>query len=399
MRHHILRVRRGGSSQTTRHSGCCLRTGMRATLRLELWALAISTVLGCSKAPVSPPVTTERATDASLPSGVVRVAPQSLPFLKTQAVQVETALPALRVPARVAFREGSFSQLSAPLSGRVVQVHVNSGDRVKMGDSLVTLNCPEASSARSQLATAEAELREAQAALTRETTMLAKGVGTERDRLAAEIKLASERAEYQRALETARFVGAGQGSIVILRAPLDGVILSRRTTVGAAVSAGGDPLIELGDPQALWIIADVFERDLSLIRVGLQARTELTSLAHPVEGQVISIGTVVSEAMRTAPVRIACVGDVSGLRPGMFGRAQIVSDESGIALPARAVLIREGGETVVYVGRDSLLFEQRKVIVGPALDGRVRVLSGLRPSEKVVVEGALLLDGAAEQLL
>lgn len=329
----------------------------------------------------------------------MRLAASSKPFLKSQPVQVETALPALRVPARVAFREGSYSQLSAPLAGRVVQIHVSSGDKVKSGDPLMTLNCPEASSARSALATAEAELREAQAALTRETRMLAQGVGTERDRLAAEIKLASEKAEYQRALETARFVGTGQGGTVVLRSPIDGVVLTRRATVGAAVPAGGDPLVEIGDPQALWIIADVFERDLSLIRVGLHARTELTSLAHPVEGQVTSIGAVVSEAMRTAPVRIACAGDLSGLRPGMFGRTQIVSDESGISLPARAVLIREGGETVVYVRRDELSFERRKVTVGPALDGRVRVLAGLKPGEQVVVEGALLLDGAAEQLL
>lgn len=372
---------------------------MRALFHLRPWAVAVSTLIACSQASESPTVTIDRSVDASLPSGVVRVHPQSLPFLKTQAVQVESALPALRVPARVAFREGSLSQVSAPLAGRVVQVHVNTGDRVRSGDPLVTLNCPEASSARSQLATAEAELREAQAALARETTMLTKGVGTERDRLAAEIRLASERAEYQRALETARFVGTGQGSTVVLRTPLDGVILSRRATVGTAVSAAAEPLIEIGDPQALWIIADVFERDLSLIRVGLRTSTMIASLPQPVEGQVTSIGAVVSESMRTAPVRIACTGDVSGLRPGMFGRTQIVSDESGIALPARAVLIREGGETVVYVSRDSQLFERRKVIVGPTLDGRVRVLLGLRPAEQVVVEGALLLDGAAEQLL
>ena len=110
----------------------------------------------------------------------MRLAASSKPFLKSQPVQVETALPALRVPARVAFREGSYSQLSAPLAGRVVQIHVSSGDNVKSGDPLVTLNCPEASSARSALATAEAELREAQAALLDAATRF---FGTGRDGL------------------------------------------------------------------------------------------------------------------------------------------------------------------------------------------------------------------------
>lgn len=369
----------------------------RSHLRRQTAWLILAGFIACSDPkPQAPP---DAVPPPPTPTNVVAIPASSRPFLKIQAAQVEQALPALRVPARVAFREGSYSVLAAPLAGRVTQVHVNSGDRVKTGDPLVTLSCPEASSARSALATAEAELREARAALERETNLLKQGVGTERDRLAAEIKLASEQAEYQRAAETARFVGSGQGGVVVLRAPLAGVVLSRRATMGAAVSAGGDPLVEIGDPSALWILAEVFERDLPLIRIGLRTRTELASSSKPIEGQVTSIGAVVSEGARTAPVRITCTGDVSGLRPGMFGRTQIVSDESGIALPARAVLIKEGGDTVVYVARDELHYERRKVTVGPALDGRVRILAGLATGEAVVVEGALLLDGAAEQLL
>lgn len=329
----------------------------------------------------------------------MRIAQASRAFVKLQPAQVAPALPALRAPARIAFREGSYSQISAPLAGRVMEVHAQSGTAVKAGDPLVTLNCPEAASARSTLARAEAELREARTALERETRMLQQGVGTERDRLAAEIKFAAEQAERQRALETVRFVGTGQGGAVTVRAPIDGTILTRRATVGASVLAGGEPLVEVGDPKALWIVAEVFERDLGQLRVGLRARAELSSIAHPVEGEVASIGTVVSEGMRTAPVRITCTGDLAGLRPGMFGRVQIFSDEAAILLPAQAVLIKEGGETIIYIGRDELTFERRKVVVSSSLDGSVRVLAGLKPGEPVVVEGALLLDGAAEQLL
>ena len=59
----------------------------------------------------------------------------------------------------------------------------------------------------------------------------------------------------------------------------------------------------------------MFERDLSLIRVGLRARTELASVSHPIEGQIASIGAVVSEAMRTAPVRITCAGILRACGP------------------------------------------------------------------------------------
>ena len=70
--------------------------------------------------------------------------------------------------------------------------------------------------------------------------MLSQGVGTERDRLAAEIKLASERVEYQARSGDRALRGCWSGGGVVLRSPsIDGVVLSRRATVGAAVTAGG----------------------------------------------------------------------------------------------------------------------------------------------------------------
>ena len=72
-----------------------------------------------------------------------------------------------------------------------------------------------------------------------------------------------------------------------------------------------------------------------------------------------------------------------------------VSD--GLTLPAEAVLIK-GKESVVYVEKEPLAYERRPVTVGRSIGGRVRVLAGLSPEDKVVVRGAVFLDGAADQL-
>jgi cobalt-zinc-cadmium efflux system membrane fusion protein len=87
------------------------------------------------------------------------------------------------------------------------------------------------------------------------------------------------------------------------------------------------------------------------------------------------------------------------LRPGTFGRAVIKTAAQGATLPAEAVLLRGGKDWIVYVAKSDDTFERRSVVAGRPIDGRVQVLSGLTPGDRVVIHGALLLDGSAEQLL
>jgi len=229
--------------------------------------------------------------------------------------------------------------------------------------------------------------------------MLEEGVGIERDRLAAEVRVESAQAEFDRARATSSFIGEGDGAEVALRSPIAGVVLGVKASRGAAVGPGGDPLVEVGDPTALWIVADVPERELTLVAEGARASLELASLAEPLQAQVISIGSVVSSGLRTAPVRMALESSRTDLRPGMFGRVRIQTTGGGPTLPVEAVLIKDGKESVVYVEKDDVTFERRPVVVGRPVDGRVQIISGISEGERVVVRGALLLDGSAEQLL
>src|SRR6185295_11397959 len=176
-------------------------------------------------------------------------------------------------------------------------------------------------------------------------------------------------------------------------------VVSRNATAGAAVEPGGEPLVELGDPSELWLVADVFERDLPLIREGARALVELPTLSEPLAGRVASVGAVLDGNARTAPVRIALDQPQTKLRPGMFGRARIESPEAALALPTEAVLIKDGRQTIVYVQTGPGTYSRRPVVVAQPVEGKVLVSSGISAGDPVVVQGALLLDGAAEQLL
>jgi cobalt-zinc-cadmium efflux system membrane fusion protein len=183
---------------------------------------------------------------------------------------------------------------------------------------------------------------------------------------------------------------------------MDGTVIARRASVGSAVEPGGDPLIEIGNPNALWVIADVFERDLVQVHEGADVDIELSADDKPLHGKVVTVGSSLSGTTRTAPVYIAMDGDQASLRAGMFARATIKAQggNEAIVLPAEAVLVKDGKKYIVYVRQGTAdKFIAREVTVGRSVDATVQVMTGLAPGDQVVVKGALLVDTQAEQLL
>jgi cobalt-zinc-cadmium efflux system membrane fusion protein len=283
--------------------------------------------------------------------------------------------------------------------GRVTIVHVKTGDKVKAGDPLITLTSPDAAAARAAFAAAQAEHDAAKREVARQEQMATTGVGVDSERSAAQAKLRQSEAELARAQTTAGILGGGGGSLIVLRAPIDGTVIARSATVGSAAEPGGEPLIEIGNPSAVWVVAEVFERDLAQVHEGAQVDVAV-STGETLHGHVASVSSALSGSSRTASVYVALDGDAAGLRSGMFARATIQAPAGqAIVLPAEAVLVKDGKHYVVFVERELGTYAPRDVTVGRSVDGKVQVLTGLAPGEKVVVKGALLLDTAAEQLL
>ncbi len=366
----------------------------------QLRAVLLGVLAACS-------ASAESQTRFSAPPSVanednsVQVGEKSRAYVVTRPVALEAAAPVVRAPARIAFRDGAVSRLNLPVPGRVTIVHVKTGDRVRAGDPLITLSSPEAASVRASFAAAQAELDAAKKEAARQDQMAASGVGIESERVAAQAKLRQAEAELARAQTTSGILGGGGGSSVMLRAPIDGTVIARRATVGTVAEPGGEPLIEIGNPSALWVVGDVFERDLAQVHEGAEVDVEVSITDKPLHGRVAAVGSALTGSLRTAPVYVALDdGNGEGLRAGMFARVTIkAAAGQSIVLPVEAVLVKGGKHYIVYVQQAGERFAPREVIVGRSVDGKVQVLSGLQVGEHVVVKGALLIDGAAEQLL
>jgi cobalt-zinc-cadmium efflux system membrane fusion protein len=321
-------------------------------------------------------------------------------FLTIEPVGASRAVDLLALPGRVAFAPRAQSAIGATVAGRVVALLVRAGEKVRVGAPLLTIDSADAAAARAALEQASTRLTAADSAYRRNIAMVEKGVGLESERQEAETRLKEARAEYERARQTVGLLGPGDGSRLTVIAPSDGVVMAVRVAPGATVSPGGEPLLEIGDPSRLQVVAQVLESDLSRLAVGQEADVELPALAARVVARVESFNPRVDPESRRSQVYLALSKRIAGLRAGMLAQIELrVDPEEGISVPVSAVLIKDGKRRVVYVERSDGTFEVRDVQTGHNRDGRVVVMQGLQSGEKVVVRGALLLDAQAEQLL
>ncbi|PCC68514.1 HlyD family secretion protein [Nannocystis exedens] len=106
-------------------------------------------------------------------------------------------------------------------------------------------------------------------------------------------------------------LGPSRPGPVTVVAPIDGTALRRYATVGAQVEPGGAPLLEIGDKTALWVVADVFEDDLSQVRPGTAVQLRFPADPRPVAGRVVGVGALVDVGQRRAPVYIALADDTA----------------------------------------------------------------------------------------
>lgn len=374
-----------------------LQNGSLAKMPLVVAALAIATVLaGCD---VSRATEEKQTLAEPLPKGFIHVKPESVKMLDIAAVADPQGVQMAWAPAHVAFVEDRVASVSVPVSARVQTVSAHVGDMVKAGDLLATLVSPDALRTRYDVAAAKTAHDVAVVEAQRQQTMVDKGVGVEVDLRAAQAKVRETSQELGRAQGTAALLGSGGGDRIELRAPRAGIVAERKAVVGTSAEPGA-ALFTIGDPQAMNVVAEVFESDLPGILVGSSVQVEVPQLPKPLKGTVRYLGATLDKESRRAAVVVALSEQNPVLRPGMQAKVGVqLSNLQEMLIPVSAVLIKDESQSVVYVQHENSQFEARVVTLGRPSRGLVPVISGLKVGEKIVVRGGLLLDGAASQLL
>jgi Cu(I)/Ag(I) efflux system membrane fusion protein len=176
-------------------------------------------------------------------------------------------------------------------------------------------------------------------------------------------------------------------------APQDGEIVER-IAVNGMRAAPGDVLFRISDHDVVWVLADVAERDLSLVEVGQTANVRLRAYPNRVfTGKVALIYPHLMAETRTARIRIELPNPDEVLRPDMYADVEIVTGtETPVLTVSSSAVIDSGDRQIVLLDKGEGRFEPRAVKLGRRGDGRMEIKEGLAENDKVVVSANFLID-------
>ena len=369
---------------------------------------------------------TQTATEAASATvvNIVKVDEQQLRRFQfapvgTKAFRIEKS-----ATGKIAFNEEALTPVFSFYAGRVVRLIAKPGDVVEPGSPLFEIDTPDLMQAESDLLTASSSLTKAktQLSLAQRTENRVHDLyehkavafkdweqaqsdlkNVQSDVRAAEAVLAAVRGRL-------RVLGKSETEIVRLEegheidrvarvgSPTAGTITARKVGPGQYVRTDNTaPLFVIADLSAMWMLANVYETDVPLLRVGQPVEVRL--LAYPDEvfqARIDYIGATVDSITHRVDVRCIVENREQKLKPEMFATFRIVTTSAvqSLAVPLSA-LVHDGEKTSVWVAQPENGFVQREVTVGLEQDGYMQILSGLQAGERVVSDGSLFLSNAA----
>ncbi|HEX9395887.1 MAG TPA: efflux RND transporter periplasmic adaptor subunit [Burkholderiales bacterium] len=304
----------------------------------------------------------------------------------------------LRFNGRLVWNEDRTVRVFAPFAGRVTAIAVRPGDRIAEGQSLATLSAPELGLAQAEARKAEQDFVLAQKNLARVEELQAAGVAPAKELLAAQADVARAGSERSRAMAKLKLYGKADAvdQALELRSPIAGVVVERNLNPGQELrpdNQGDKALFVISDPSQLWFFLDVAEKDVGSIKPGIEVKISTTSLGDDrATGRISHVADLVDPQARTVKVRGVVAKADARLKAEMYMVAELrVPSPVGYLVPTRAVYLR-GEQTYVFIDQGGGRFARHAILPGPVLNGHQVVLGGIAASDKVVVEGNLLLE-------
>lgn len=281
------------------------------------------------------------------------------------------------------------STVSAQVSGRIVDILFDVGDRVEKGSVILRIDERAASQA---VAVSQAQVREAEAGLVNARASYERTKQLVAQKFVSQAALDKAEAEFKAAESRMKGTLAGAGaaaterSFTTIVAPYSGIVSARHVQLGE-MAAPGKPLLTGFDPSSLRVVATVPSAQVPAIQAGARVRIEVPSLGRWVDVKDVTVVPSADPRTHTTQVRLELPADAKGLLPGVFARAYFVTGRAARLMVPREAVIHRSEVTAVYVVEGEGAPRLRQVRLGTAADDRgIEVLAGLRPGEKVALE-------------
>lgn len=382
-----------------------MKTAIAIIIAMVLFGLGYGTSL------LTRPKISTAATESSKASTAATAPKEALPVdsvrfdagaAQLTSIRVEPVIEAtvpLAEPlnARLAYNENATARIASPVAGRVTSLKIQPGDAVKTGDPLLVIDSPELAKAVADFQLSVSDETRKRLTFERTQKLVQAEVAPRKDLEAAKADFDAARAESQRAQRRLRNLSpkGADGSAYTLRSPIAGVVVERRVNQGSEVRPDlPEPLFTITDPLRLWVIVDLPERDLALVRVGHHALVQVDGYAgEKFNATIERIGEIVDPSTRRIQVRAALDNSARKLKPEMYARVILVADDAPQAVRVpNSALVTQGLYSYVFVEASPGLFKRRQISLTVQDREFAYVTGGLVRGERLVTAGALLLN-------
>jgi len=395
---------------------------------LVLGAYFYSRYVGTDPDPKSStvPADTEKSNKSETPPDTVQISSESQ---NEVGITVESAAfrnlqDMLSATGAVSEDPGRVAHIRPLARGLIEKSYVRLGDRVSAGDPLVEYDNIELGLAIGEYLGAQAELQRSLTDLEVKKTILERGkemlkVGAiartaydlrDAEYKDAEAKTAGARATVDKIEEQIHRFGwtdqdladlaarRGKGHSIshsILKAPFSGIITNYHASIGEVVEPSTE-LLSITDMSSLWVLADVFEKDLSHVRAGKAVQVRVASYpGRTFQGRITYVADTIEPKTRTAKVRCVVENSNGLLKLEMFTTVEIPVDRTSSILAVPDSSIQQiDGKPVVFVRNSEKEFQRREIQTGIASGGYTEIRSGLKAGDLVASQGSFVVKTA-----
>ncbi len=325
--------------------------------------------------------------------------------IEVQKIVLESVSAPISATAVIELNADRVSKISPRTSGRIIKLTASLGDRVKAGQPLAYFDSPELGQIWAEYLKAKGRVELTRKNLKREETLFEKKVSPEKDVLKARQELGEAEADINLSKERFRLLGIditpfeaerknGDHPLLPLSSAISGVVIEKNVSQGEVVGTE-KVLFTVADLSTLWVVIDIYEKDISRLKAGMGVKVAVTAFPDSdFRGRISYIGDVVDEKTRTIKARVTVDNSGGLLKPGMFATVTIDAkgsqEEKVTAVPQEAVLM-DGEARYVFVQTAPDRFKRKDIKVGRTFGKKIEVIEGLKEGDTVVGKGSFVL--------
>jgi cobalt-zinc-cadmium efflux system membrane fusion protein len=372
--------------------------------------LALLAVLSVTACKGSPPA--DAATTPKKPSSAFMLTEDQKARIHTLPVAPTTFRPTVITTGTVAFNGDRSTPVLSQISGPVTRIMVNTGTYVHVGTPLASVTSPDFAEGFATYQKAQTALRNTARIATLNRKLFDAGAIAKSDLDQSIADSASAAADRDAAIEQMRAFGVdsttirdieeGKPTAVVgglIRAPIAGVVVEKLINPGQVIQAGQTQCFTIADLSTVWVMANVFESQLSSVDRGESAVITTDASTDSFPGRVDYVAAIVDTSTRATAVRIVVENHRQMLKRDLYVRVAIHADQpkTGVLVPVSAVLRDEENLPFVFVAEPDGGFNRRSIALGARVGDQYEILTGLAANDHVVTEGGLFIQFAQSQ--